>query len=158
MNTRTHEAKHRARGPVGAILLGVVFWLAVSGCAPPEKSAAGFRLPDGDVEAGKKAFVELKCNACHRVEGMDFGEPVADPPVPVTLGGPTPYVKSDGELVTSIINPSHRLARGFPKEEITSGSGSRMADYSDVMTVRQLIDLVAFLHTVYEVVPATPMS
>jgi len=109
------------------------------------------------VEAGKAAFVELKCNACHRVEGMDFPEPVADPPVPVTLGGATPYVKSDGELVTSIINPSHRIARGFPKEALMSGDESRMADYSDVMTVRQLIDLVAFLHTRYEVVPATPV-
>ena len=28
-----------------------------------------------------------------------------------------------------------------------------MADYSDVMTVRQLVDLVAFLHSRYEYVP-----
>jgi hypothetical protein len=28
-----------------------------------------------------------------------------------------------------------------------------MADYSDVMTVRQMVDLVAFLHSRYEFVP-----
>jgi len=30
-----------------------------------------------------------------------------------------------------------------------------MADYSDVMTVRQLVDLVAFLHSRYQTSPRT---
>jgi mono/diheme cytochrome c family protein len=122
-------------------------------CGPPERSAAGFRLPEGNVEAGRAAFLELRCNACHAVEATDFPPPVADPPVPVTLGGMVNYQPTDGRFVTSIINPSHQLARGYDKELIESFGESRMADYSDVMTVRQLVDLVAFLHTRYEYRP-----
>jgi hypothetical protein len=119
-------------------------------CGPPEKSASGFRLPDGDIELGKEAFLELRCNACHKVQGLDLPPPVADPPVPVVLGGAVDYQPTDGRFVTSIINPSHKLASGYPEELLRSGSESRMADYSDVMTVRKLVDLVAFLHSRYE--------
>jgi len=128
----------------------------LSFCAPPEKSPSGFRLPEGDVQAGQGAFLELQCNACHQVRGLDLPGPVAEPPVPVALGGTVDYQPTDGRFVTSIINPSHKLARGYPKENIKSGGISRMADYSDVMTVRQLVDLVAFLHSRYEFVP--PMT
>jgi sulfur-oxidizing protein SoxX len=127
--------------------------LAFVSCAPPEKSPAGFRLPDGDPVAGRADFVALKCNACHRVKGIELEPPVAEPPVPVVLGGVVDYQPTDGRFVTSIINPSHKLAPGFPEELIKSGNESRMADYSDVMTVRELVDLVAFLHTLYEYSP-----
>jgi hypothetical protein len=58
--------------------------------------------------------------------------------------------RKSGRVVTDIIHPSHKLPPDYPMENITSGSRSRMADYSDVMTVRQLVDLVAFLHSRYE--------
>jgi len=129
--------------------------LSLSSCAPPERSPSGFRLQEGDVEAGQAAFLELQCNACHEVRGLDLPGPVADPPVPVALGGTVDYQPTDGRFVTSIINPSHKLAPGHPRERIESGGISRMADYSDVMTVRQLVDLVAFLQSRYEFVPRT---
>jgi hypothetical protein len=69
------------------------------------------------------------------------------------LGGRVAYQKTDGELVTSIVDPSYRLAVGYSREAIQSGKVSRMADLSDVMTVRQLVDIVAFLHSRYEVEP-----
>lgn len=141
-----------------AIIVGFLLaatGLSLTSCGPPEKSSSGFRLPDGDVEAGKAAFLELNCNACHDVRGLDLPGPVAEPPVPVALGGSIDYRPTDGKFVTAIINPSHKLASGYPKELIESGTGSRMADYSDVMTVRQLVDLVAFLHSRYEFVPKT---
>ena len=130
--------------------------LCLSFCASPEKSPSGFRLPDGDVQAGQAAFLELQCNACHKVRGLDLPGPVAEPPVPIALGGTVDYQPTDGRFVTSVINPSHKLARGYPKQSIESGGISRMADYGDVMTVRQLVDLVAFLHSRYEFVP--PMT
>jgi mono/diheme cytochrome c family protein len=138
----------------GVFIAGLAVLAGVS-CAPPEKSASGFRLPDGDPAAGRASFEELKCNACHRVKGIELKlePPVADPPVPVELGGLVDYQPTDGRFVTSIINPSHRLAPGFPEELIKSGDESRMADYSDVMTVRELVDLVAFLHTLYDYSP-----
>jgi len=129
--------------------------LAMTSCVAPERSASGFRLPEGDVDAGKSAFLELKCNACHEVKGLDLPGPVADPPVPVVLGEVMDTRPTDGSFVTAIINPSHKLAPGFPEELIKVGTTSRMADYSDVMTVRQLVDLVAFLHSRYQTSPRT---
>jgi mono/diheme cytochrome c family protein len=117
-------------------------------------SARGFRLPDGDANAGRAAFADLRCNACHRVEGIEAPAEGAGP-VLVTLGGETNRVKSYGELVTSIINPSHRIAPGHDPNAVAPGGKSLMesARLNDVMTVRQLIDLVAFLQATYRVVP-----
>ena len=134
---------------IWALLLGSI---GIVMCGPPERSPSGFRLPEGDVARGQKAFVELKCDACHRVPGLDLPAPVADPPVPVPLGGGVDYQPTDGKFVTSIINPSHKIGR-YPEELVKSGEGSRMADYSDVMTVRQLSDLVTFLHSRYTYTP-----
>src|SRR4030095_3696746 len=49
----------------------------------------------------------------------------------------------------AIINPSHRLVRGYPRELVEREGKSRMKDYSDTLTVRELVDLVAFLLTNY---------
>jgi len=129
--------------------------IALVMCAPPERSPSGFRLPDGDAARGQEAFVNLKCNACHPVQGLNLPAPIADPPVPVVLGGGVDYQPTDGKFVTSIINPSHKVGR-YPAELVESGGESRMADYSDVMTVRQLTDLVAFLHSRYTYTPLRP--
>ncbi len=131
-----------------------VKWLmtAVSGamvaCAPDPHSSAGFRLSDdGDIERGKAMFVELKCNTCHEVSGVDLPKPSVQPPVPVVLGGEVRSPKTDGYLVTAIINPSYELA-SYPVEQIASGRKSRMPAYHDI-NVRQLTDVVAFLQSRY---------
>ena len=124
------------------------------------KSGAGLRLPDGDVERGKAAFLELKCNTCHTVAKTDMPAPSKDFAYVrvVVLGGEVRQVKTYGALVTSIINPSHSLAPGYPKELITKDNQSAMANFNDTMTVRQLIDLVAFLQSRYEFVPPEPAT
>ena len=74
----------------------------------------------------------------------------------VTLGGETVRVKSYGELVTAIINPSHRIAPGYPLSQVTTPDGQSLMTLgylNDVMTVQQLIDLVAFLQASYQVMP-----
>ena len=124
-----------------------------AGCSGGVKSPTGFRLPDGDAEAGRRAFVELGCATCHTVSDVDLGIAPSGLPRPVVLGGEVLYTRTDGQLVTSIINPSHRIAPGYPREAVESGGRSRMRDYGDVLTARQLIDLVAFLHTRYKIVP-----
>ena len=133
-------------------LLILALAVGLAACDASPKSAAGFRLPDGDPVKGQEAFVELKCHACHRVQGLDLPEPTIDPPVPVMLGGEIPHVRTDGDLITSIINPSHKIAPGYKEAGVQRGDFSRMADYSDVMTVRELIDIIAFLHSRYQVV------
>ena len=136
---------------LAAILAALV--LLLFGCQNTPKSSAGFRLPDGNMEQGKRAFIDLGCHTCHTVEGVtDLPAPTIQPPVPVTLGGQIPFVKTDGELVTSIINPSHKIAAGLRPELVQRGEGSRMPTYGEVMTVRQMIDVVTFLQARYQVV------
>jgi hypothetical protein len=69
------------------------------------------------------------------------------------LGGASRRVRTYGDLVTSIINPTHRLIAGFPAEQVSRDGESLMPVLNDVMTVQQLIDLVALLQSSYEVVP-----
>ncbi len=70
----------------------------------------------------------------------------------IVLGGGVTRVKSYGELIASIINPSHRLAGRYPKGDVSEEGQSLMTPYNDVMTVTQLIDFVAFLLAQYDVV------
>jgi mono/diheme cytochrome c family protein len=127
-----------------------------SGCSSDRRSATGFRLPpDGNVAAGKAAFLEFGCNHCHEVSGLDLPRPTPPPAVPVVLGGTVGRAPTDGYLVTSIIYPSYSLAR-VPVRDIPSRGESRMPHYADRMTVRQLADLVAFLQDQYTVPPPQP--
>jgi mono/diheme cytochrome c family protein len=121
---------------------------ALAGCGPT--SGIGFHLPEGSAQLGRRAFTDLGCNACHEIEGV----PHAGGAGAVSLGGPTTRVRTYGELVTSIINPSHRLAPRYADSEAAADGDSPMAGaaLNDVMTVQQLIDLVAFLRSTYEIV------
>ena len=125
----------------------------ITGCQSGPHAAAGFRLPSyGNIENGKAAFVALECNRCHSVSGIEMPHPRADGVMTVVLGGETNRQMTDGYLVTSIINPSHAIAR-YPRERMTTPTGaSRMPDYSAI-TVRQMTDLVAFLQANYKLRP-----
>ncbi len=139
-----------------SVLAAAVILCGLSACDSGPRSPVGFLLPGGEVELGKVAFVELECISCHSVDGVDLPSPtlIPLPSASVVLGGQVFEIRTDGYLVTSIIHPSHKLARGLDKEEITTSTGeSRMPDYNDIMTVRQLIDVVAFLQSRYTVVP-----
>ncbi len=133
-----------------AIAFSLFLTVIVAGCDTGPTSAVGFSLPDGDVGKGKAAFAQLQCNTCHQVAGVEFVTNEGESELSVTLGGKVARIRTYGELVTSIINPSHRLARGYPLEEIQIQGQSRMTNYNDAMTVSQLIDLVAFLQSQYE--------
>lgn len=130
-------------------LLGILLIHTV-GCGPASKSARGFRLPDGDIERGKAAFVALRCHDCHKVEGLELPPPEKTPAMAVLLGGEVANVKTYGDLVTSIIHPSHKLAARYKKEDVSRNGKSLMIDCNEVMTVRQMIDLVAFLQSRYQ--------
>jgi sulfur-oxidizing protein SoxX len=139
------------------MLIGLLPCLAALAACSPE-SPYGFRLPDGDAAAGRQAFVDLRCNSCHEVIGVaiEYREGLAH----VTLGGRTTRVKTYGELVTSIINPSHKIAPLHRDDgALPDGQSIMSAAYlNDVMTVRQLVDLVAFLQPTYEVVQPPPTT
>ena len=140
------------------VVMGLGVWApALSSCSQPsaegeEKSARGFELPDGDAARGREASVVLRCSSCHEVAGLEdeLPRPVATPETGVKLGGLAMREPTDGELVTSILNPSAHLYPAGEVERIKSGGESRMANLNEVMTVQQLIDIVAFLHERYE--------
>ena len=125
---------------------------ALFGCQRDFMSEHGFSLPEGDPIMGKDAFLYMQCNECHTVAGMDLPRlPQRDPPY-VELGGQVTSVKTYGDLVTSIINPSHRLAQGYPVEDVAENGESKMRIYNEYMTVQELIDIVMFLQPQYEIV------
>lgn len=131
-------------------VLTAVLAVAISGCDTGPKSGKGFRLPDGDVEMGKAAFAELKCYTCHRVSGVDFPPLAPTAPTHITLGGIVSRIPTYGELAASIINPSHGLASGCKKEQLDDGGLSLISQFNRVMTVEQMINLVAFVQSRYE--------
>ena len=91
-------------------------------------------LPQGQVAAGKEALRAMQCFVCHEIAGSEFPAPHAQPPVSVRLGAEqAPWARE--RLAGSILSPAHPLADG------------RMGDYSEAMTVRQLVDIVAYLQS-----------
>ena len=128
---------------LSAMFLSLV--VAATACRKQEPQAQPHALPSGDGTAGRQAFLDLRCWSCHEIEGGDMPKPVATPAVPVFLGGNARSAPDDLYLLQAIVNPSHELAPGWGTENVQSGNVSRMGDYSQVMTVRQLLDLIAFL-------------
>ena len=117
-------------------------------CSAGKESPRGFSLPAGDAERGKTAFVALQCNACHSSPDVEHLE--GEDALAVVLGGEVGRVKTYADLVTSVINPSHRLALGYPLEEIADGKQSRMRNYNQLMSVQELIDVVSYLQPHYK--------
>lgn len=122
--------------------------VACAGCNGLRHGRSGVALPPGDAQRGKAAFRELRCYACHSVSGHDFPHPSVQPPVLVVLGTED-HAPTRRELVNSIINPSHKIYPGIDRTLVQTNQVSRMSDFSEVLTVRQLSDLVAFLETLH---------
>lgn len=146
------------RGLISATMRHVIPMLALialGACAAPRTQIArrDLFLPEGDVESGKKAFVELGCTSCHQVAGAeDLPAPSTDEAPPIVLGGAVRSRPTDAAMVTSIIHPNQRISRPYQEGTKTHTGSSRMGDFNEAMTVRQMIDLIAFIraHYTYE--------
>ncbi len=123
----------------------------LSGCESGPESPRGFSLPKGDEENGALVFQKYQCLACHELEGVSKVDVVDNPELQLKLGGDSAQIKTYAELVTSIINPSHKIAKGYP--QLQMNGGSKMTIYNNVMTVQELIDLVSFLQPKYKLAP-----
>lgn len=104
-----------------------------------------FLLPAGDAARGRTTFVALECFACHQVKGETF------PATVKTKRGSGPELTGMGShhppeyFAESIMNPNRVIVLG---PGYTGDDGlSRMPDYSDSLSVRQLVDLVVYLKT-----------
>jgi mono/diheme cytochrome c family protein len=104
-----------------------------------------FLLPLGDPAAGRRVFAALECYRCHEVKGERW--PQADRR-PGDVGPPLTGMGSHHPaeyFAESIVNPNRVIVQG---PGYTGGDGlSKMPDYSESMTVRQLIDVVAYLRS-----------
>ncbi len=127
---------------IAALILGA----SLAYAAPEaEYDKIDLAVPIGDAAAGREAFVALYCTSCHAVEGESgMAEPVASQ-MPVPMLGPDHGKMSRGKLASAIVAPSHTVSKEVAKK--TEGKLSPMADFSETMTVRQLVDLVAYLRT-----------
>lgn len=100
-----------------------------------------FKIPEGDTEDGRDIFEENKCWQCHKIAGEDFGE--------VEKGNVGPDLTGIGGIQTaqylaeSILNPNAVIVSG---EGYTGEDGkTNMPSYHDSMTLKGLVDIVAFL-------------
>ena len=132
---------------IGLVALCVLFCL--SACDRDERKQGDIYLPEGDAARGEMLFVSLGCISCHSVVDTKLPEPATAGPVRVLLGSRTSSNISYGQLVTSIVNPSHRLTPRYREDEVSRDGESLMISYNDVLTVTQLTDLVAFLQSRY---------
>ncbi|MFL1011014.1 hypothetical protein [Flavisericum labens] len=121
--------------------------LLISSC---NKQARAFALPEGDIEKGKVTYKRLACNECHIISEIEWRGGSDNLKIP--LGGEVSNQKSYGELVTSVINPSHKIARFYNQKTSTEEGLSKMRNYNEVMTVQELIDLVTFLKSEYQII------
>lgn len=102
-----------------------------------------FLMPSGDAVEGRKAFVAMECFACHEVKGESF------PQSSKTPRGSGPELTGMGShhpaeyFAESIVNPNRVIVQG-PGYTASDGL-SKMPSYADSMTLKQLVDVVAFL-------------
>ena len=121
--------------------------LLISSC---NRQARGFALPEGDIEKGKVTYKRLACSECHSIPNIEWKGGKDN--LKIHLGGEVTSLKTYGGLVTSVINPSHKVASFYNQKTSTEGGLSKMKNYNEVMTVQELIDLVTFLQSEYQIV------
>ena len=127
------------------------FVMLVAGCA--NNSSFGFPIERGDIDEGRQAFIDHRCNQCHSVAGVSLPALAGAPPPMLELGGDTTAVKTFAGLVTSIINPNHVISERY-REQLRLDAAVPLDSpmpmpHIETMSVRQLIDLVTFLDSRY---------
>ncbi|MDB4401932.1 hypothetical protein N9169_00530 [Algibacter sp.] len=95
-------------------------------------------------------YKRLACIECHSIPNIEWKGGKDNLKIP--LGGEVTSLKTYGDLVTSVINPSHKVASFYNQKTSTEGGLSNMKNYNEIMTVQELIDLVTFLQSEYQVV------
>lgn len=133
--------------------------LFLAACDMGPSSSYGFSLPEGNADYGKQYFVEYRCIDCHEVAGLEdnlLAPDGIDKIMVVPIGGSTTRIATYGELVTSIINPSHKVSEQYRLTPSIDDNQSMMRNYNGIMTVNELIDIVAFVQGQYVLEPYTP--
>jgi mono/diheme cytochrome c family protein len=134
---------------LGAVLVavGIVSWAqqAQDHGAHGTPESWKFSWPVGNAAAGREVFVKLECYSCHEVRGEQFPKPDAggDPgKVGPELSGMAPLHPAE-YFAEAIINPTVVVEEG--KGYRAPDGKSKMPSYNDLVTVQEVIDLVAYL-------------
>ena len=94
-------------------------------------------MPKGDSVKGKTVFQKFECYYCHEVRGEQFPDPLESAPELSQMGPMHPLEF----FAESIINPNASVPKAY-----RLGSGeSPMTDFTEKMTVRELIDVSAYV-------------
>ena len=96
-----------------------------------------FTMPKGDPVKGKAVFEKFECYYCHQVRGEQFPGPVESAPELSQMGGLHPVEF----FAESIMNPNAVV----PKTYRQADGKSPMTDFTEKMTVRELIDVSAYV-------------
>lgn len=100
-----------------------------------------FTLPRGDAARGRDVFVKLECYSCHEVAGEKFPAVSDQARVGPELASMATHHPAEF-FAEAIVNPSAVI----DKRAWSGPDGSsKMPAYNDVMTVQELVDLVAYL-------------
>lgn len=144
-----------------AILLSLFLTLTLSACKPGEGPAKAsqnrphvhetpkdwkFTLPQGNAADGRKLFIEAECHKCHEVKGETF------PAVVKEKGDVGPELSQMASLhppeylAESLVNPNAVIDHDAKEKGYVGDDGkSKMPDYNETFTVRQLADITAYL-------------
>ena len=137
--------------------VGLTLPALLAGCA--SGALFGFPIDEGDVAAGRQAFLDHRCHQCHSIADERL-PPLAGAGRPMLeLGGPTTVVRSYADLTTSIINPNHAISERYRDQQLLLNTEIPLESPMprpnlDTMSVRQLIDIVAFLDSKYQLTVA----
>lgn len=122
----------------------------LTGCDATPVGHGDMNLPAGDAAQGRELFISLGCADCHNVVGAELPDVVDAGQPRVLLGSTAGRSMTYGRLVTSVVNPSHKLTRRYKAEDVSVDGESLMRSYNDVITITELTHLVAFLQAHYE--------
>jgi Cu/Ag efflux protein CusF len=106
-----------------------------------------FKLPKGDPAKGRAVFVKYECFNCHEVRGETFPEPFEENAPELSQMGPEHPIEFFAE---SIINPNADVPKPYQRADGTSP----MRDFTEQMTLRELIDVSAYIASLKP--PAAP--
>ena len=100
-----------------------------------------FTLPKGDPAKGRAVFVKLQCYACHEVKGQTFPGAKGAASIGPELSEMAAHHEAEF-FAEAIVNPNALIDE--PQWRAPDGT-SRMPSFNDLLTVQELVDLVAFL-------------
>jgi Cytochrome c len=132
--------------PSLVVAIGFAAWVGTLHAEPAPRLPKGwkFRLPAGNAAAGEIAVRQMQCYQCHRIPTGNF-------PEARSRGGVGPdlvpaYSKLPREFLAEAIIGEHtymagRLEHFRAHREVSA----KMRDYTGIMTVRQLLDIVEYL-------------